>query len=178
MKIVSADICPLASWRKYVSLSATVMLAVMILALSACASRLEQGLPLLQGRSIDQAIAYLGHPHGETMVAGRKVYSWYDEYAITSYDDDFSPHGGLGLGFGSHRGVGMGMGFGIPFGPGYRRTDVYRCTVRAITDQRGIIVETDYTGSQASCQKFGNRINTLIMESQQPPMQRGPQRAM
>src|SRR4249919_3804166 len=120
--------------------------ALVIAALSGCSTfgNLDSGLSALNGRNIHDAINVLGYPASQQQIAGQTVYTWSIDNS-TQYQ---MPNTTTTSGYAG----------GVPFSATTTGTQAvnmsYLCTIKLGTDSDGRIVNYDWSGNLAGCDRW------------------------
>ena len=123
--------------------------------LPSCAyKKLDANLHYLEGQKIDTAINYLGVPDDKFMIENREAYIWGQNK--NTRQETIRPFGGYSTSGGVFGGV------GIVFGKGAGdRSYTQRCTVKALTDETGIIQKMEYQPNAGGCERFTKAMTAL-----------------
>jgi len=125
-----------------------------LILLSGCAfSQIENGLTALKGEKIQTAFNYLGTPDNEQDIAGSKVYTWGRAFSATTITPVTTST--TGSAFSSYGGYANYYGTTTSYVP---QTHNYSCTVKIITDQKGIITGGQFDGNLGGCASYGSAL--------------------
>lgn len=134
-----------------------VLFIIAIVVLSGCAfDTLDKGLPLLNGKSIDTAISYLGTPDNKMQIADRNVYIWSNAFFLTMTRPvtTYSNASAYGIG-----GYASAYGTSTTYVP---ETHNHSCTIKATTDKDDIVSYMEYEGTLGGCESFMSQVQGII----------------
>jgi hypothetical protein len=148
-----------------------VALCVALLALSSCATfdNIKKGLSKLRGQHIQNAINVLGYPDRERTVAGRKIYSWHNK-ETGSY---VTPHTNYNTGSAYNPYLGS-TSFNYTTTTYSTENYNHTCTIELVVDSSERIISSQYKGNVGGCQRYANRLATIIPSTTPAPTQYTP----
>lgn len=126
------------------------LVAIFSLLMSGCASvrGLEQGLPLLEGQHVEQAIAALGYPNDTQNVDDNIIYIWHYSYrAVSVMPVTTSTKGTVG-----------GDAVSTESTTYTTKSSQLSCTLRIITTPERIVKTSDFHGPPAPCSEYSDRL--------------------
>lgn len=124
------------------------------LALTGCVtwSQFDDGLNALVGQPINAAIAKIGYPNTEQIIAGQKVYRWgTSSQGLISMPSQTTTIGS----------VGTGLGYRPYTATTYGSTMVpvsYQCTLTIVADEQEVIRNYGYDGNLGGCERYINAL--------------------
>ena len=132
--------------------------AVLVLSmLAGCAFQiLDEGLPYLMGKPIDEAVSVLGFPSSKLEMAGSTIYVWDNRYsaAVPIYGTTTTTTTGW---------VGTTPVYGTTSTPNVTYVPVqHQCQIKLSVDASGFINRWEYFGNQGGCQYYANGVKRLI----------------
>lgn len=143
-------------------------LLIITIFLSGCASqKLNNGLPHLTGKHIDEAIRYLGYPDGEQTVTFRhgdeKIYTWGHRNTFTSMQTVRTPFSG------SSYSTGGGTYFQGHTTSVVPQTYNFQCTIKLAVNKAGYIYDWEWHGNEGGCERYAAGMKRLIADSEKSP---------
>ena len=116
--------------RKKQSMKKVCVIVAVFLLMTGCASvHMNKGLTALQNESIQTAISVLGYPDSKVEVESDTVYIWSTNRSGVAYLSTYNA---------------------VPVN--------YNCTIKIITDSWGNIKTWEWSGSEAGCGAYGQKL--------------------
>lgn len=138
-----------------------------VVSISACTTfeDIQNGLGDLSNRGahVNELIAKIGYPNGQTNVAGQKLYIWDSSRTVsytmpvTSYNSGtVSTYGTYGSTFGTYGGTSTSY---VP------QTANYRCKITVEVDSSERIRGYGYDGNIGGCQRYASALKTTTSKT-------------
>jgi hypothetical protein len=118
---------------------------VLFVVLTGCAStHMNRGLQALIGKDIETAFSVLGYPNEEHKYGDENVYIWNKRSPIAYYNPI------------SQEIVGTGSPGGLPANS--------NCTIRIVSDSRGIINNNGWFGMDQACRSYAGKLHNYYKQ--------------